>query len=208
MKMTLADSLQSSLHLLTSGTITDMNDLLDIRTGATGTKTLALLSPAETNLRLSENQASFAVSRRGNPVLRYDTNHLASNSPIEDDSCCVILERENTSGGASSATSTSTSAKSVKGDLVFWGVFGEFTFPLISSSKGELIRRMGYRRWTQRLANFKIIIFFPRFLCRSRARRSIPFFLRLQFPPSRFFKTRCFLFLETLNLVALRRRIL
>lgn len=96
-----------------------------IRTGATGTKTLAILSPTETNQRLSENQASFAVSRRGNPVLRYDTNHLASNSPIEDDSCCVILERENSNGNS---TTTSGAAKGVKGDLVFWGVFGEFCF--------------------------------------------------------------------------------
>jgi len=166
MQMTLADSLQSSLHLLTSGTITDMNDLLDIRTGATGTKTLALLSPAETNLRLSENQASFAVSRRGNPVLRYDTNHLASNSPIEDDSCCVILERENTSGGGNSATSTSTSAKSVKGDLVFWGVFGEFTFPLISPSMGELIAEGctdGHSGWqTSRLLSSSLVSYVAR----------------------------------------------
>ncbi|GAA6007907.1 hypothetical protein JCM11491_006533 [Sporobolomyces phaffii] len=94
------------------------------QTGATGTKTLALLSPHETNARLTENQASFAVSRRGNPVLRYDTNHLASNSPIEDDSCCVILERD--------------SKNKVKGDLVFWGVFdghsGWQTSRLLSSS--------------------------------------------------------------------------
>ncbi|GAA5959133.1 hypothetical protein JCM3765_006352 [Sporobolomyces pararoseus] len=102
------------------------------QTGATGTKTLALLSPTETNLRLTENQASFAVSRRGNPVLRYDTNHLASNSPIEDDSCCVILERD------------SKNSK-IKGDLVFWGVFdghsGWQTSRLLSSSLVSYVAR-------------------------------------------------------------------
>ncbi|GAA5895174.1 type 2C protein phosphatase PTC5 [Sporobolomyces salmoneus] len=101
------------------------------QTGATGTKTLTLLSPAETNSRLTENQASFAVSRRGNPVLRYDTNHLASNSPIEDDSCCVILERD--------------SKNKVKGDLVFWGVFdghsGWQTSRLLSSSLVSYVAR-------------------------------------------------------------------
>ncbi|GAA5853610.1 hypothetical protein JCM5353_004264 [Sporobolomyces roseus] len=113
------------------------------QTGATGTKTLAILSPTETNQRLSENQASFAVSRRGNPVLRYDTNHLASNSPIEDDSCCVILERENSNGN--STTTTSGAAKGVKGDLVFWGVFdghsGWQTSRLLSSSLVSYVAR-------------------------------------------------------------------
>ncbi|GAA5924529.1 type 2C protein phosphatase PTC5 [Sporobolomyces koalae] len=101
------------------------------QTGATGTKTLALLSPLETNQRLTENQASFAVSRRGNPVLRYDTNYLASNSPIEDDSCCVILERD--------------AKNKVKGDLVFWGVFdghsGWQTSRLLSSSLVSYVAR-------------------------------------------------------------------
>lgn len=44
-----------------------------------------------------------------NPVFRYDTASLASNAPIEDDSCCVILERD--------------PAGEVLGDLMFWGVF-------------------------------------------------------------------------------------
>lgn len=46
-------------------------------------------------------------------MFRYDTNSLASNSPIEDDSCCVILERDQES--------------KVQGDLMFWGVFGELS---------------------------------------------------------------------------------
>ena len=103
----------------------------DRRTGATGTKTLTLLSPAETNARLKENEASFAVSRRNNPLIRYDTNNLASNSPIEDDSCCVILERDQQS--------------KVQGDLVFFGVFdghsGWQTSRLLSSSLVSYVAR-------------------------------------------------------------------
>ncbi|GAA5917715.1 hypothetical protein JCM8208_006702 [Rhodotorula glutinis] len=101
------------------------------QTGATGTKTLTLLSPAETNARLKENEASFAVSRRNNPLIRYDTNNLASNSPIEDDSCCVILERDQQS--------------KVQGDLVFFGVFdghsGWQTSRLLSSSLVSYVAR-------------------------------------------------------------------
>ncbi|KAG0665363.1 hypothetical protein C6P46_006810 [Rhodotorula mucilaginosa] len=101
------------------------------QTGGTSTKTLTLLSQAETNARLKENEASFAVSRRNNPLLRYDTNNLASNSPIEDDSCCVILERD--------------SASKVKGDLVFFGVFdghgGWQTSRLLSSSLVSYVAR-------------------------------------------------------------------
>ncbi|KAM0792987.1 hypothetical protein ACM66B_002741 [Microbotryomycetes sp. NB124-2] len=76
------------------------------QTGAPSTKTLTRLSLQETNSRLKEHEVSYAVHRKGNPVFRYDTNSLPSNSPIEDDSCCVILERD-------------PSAKT-KGDLVFW----------------------------------------------------------------------------------------
>ncbi|BGO88957.1 hypothetical protein NBRC10512v2_000903 [Rhodotorula toruloides] len=94
------------------------------RTGTPGTKTLTRLTPSETNARLKENEASFAVQRRNNPVIRYDTNNLASNSPIEDDSCCVILERDHSS--------------KVQGDLIFFGVFdghgGWQTSRLLSSS--------------------------------------------------------------------------
>ncbi|GAA5949303.1 hypothetical protein JCM21900_005598 [Sporobolomyces salmonicolor] len=101
------------------------------QTGGTSTKTLTLLTATETNARLHENEASFAVSRRGNPVLRYDTNNLASNSPIEDDSCCVILERD--------------AKNKVKGDLVFWGVFdghsGWQTSRLLSSSLVSYVAR-------------------------------------------------------------------
>ncbi|POY76164.1 hypothetical protein BMF94_0887 [Rhodotorula taiwanensis] len=101
------------------------------QTGGTSTKTLTLLSQAEANVRLKENEASFAVTRRNNPLLRYDTNNLASNSPIEDDSCCVILERDATS--------------KVKGDLVFFGVFdghgGWQTSRLLSSSLVSYVAR-------------------------------------------------------------------
>ncbi|KAK4052161.1 hypothetical protein OIV83_002456 [Microbotryomycetes sp. JL201] len=94
------------------------------QTGGQSTKTLTRLSLHETNMRLKEHEVSYAVQRKGNPVFRYDTNSLPSNSPIEDDSCCVILERD-------------PSAKT-KGDLVFWGVFdghsGWHTSRLLSSS--------------------------------------------------------------------------
>ncbi|GAA5885080.1 hypothetical protein JCM6882_007220 [Rhodosporidiobolus microsporus] len=101
------------------------------QTGSAGTKTLTLLTQGETNHRLKENEASFAVSRRNNPLIRYDTNNLASNSPIEDDSCCVILERDATS--------------KVKGDLVFFGIFdghsGWQTSRLLSSSLVSYVAR-------------------------------------------------------------------
>ncbi|GAA6041308.1 hypothetical protein JCM8097_001331 [Rhodosporidiobolus ruineniae] len=101
------------------------------QTGGERTKTLTLLTPTETNTRLKENEASFAVSRKNNPLLRYDTNHLASNSPIEDDSCCVILERDQ--------------AAKVKGDLVFFGIFdghsGWQTSRLLSSSLVSYVAR-------------------------------------------------------------------
>lgn len=82
------------------------------RTGIPSTKTLTLLNQQETNQRLTEHEASYSVSRKANPVFRYDTNSLPSNSPIEDDSCTVILERDPES--------------KVKGDLMFWGVFGSY----------------------------------------------------------------------------------
>ncbi|CAG8576588.1 5394_t:CDS:2 [Acaulospora colombiana] len=42
-----------------------------------------ILSPTEATLKLRENQLSFLL-HRNNGVYRYDTNQLASNSPIED----------------------------------------------------------------------------------------------------------------------------
>ncbi|GAA5998039.1 type 2C protein phosphatase PTC5 [Rhodotorula paludigena] len=101
------------------------------QTGGTSKKTLNLLTAAETNARLKENEASFAVSRRNNPLLRYDTNNLASNSPIEDSSCCTILERND--------------ASKVQGDLVFFGVFdghsGWQTSHLLSSALVPYVAR-------------------------------------------------------------------
>ncbi|SCZ91798.1 BZ3500_MvSof-1268-A1-R1_Chr5-3g08143 [Microbotryum saponariae] len=103
------------------------------QTGAPGTKTLTRLSPAETDARLKEHEASYAVSRRANPVFRYDTTSVASNSPIEDDSCCVILERDG------------RIKDSVQGDLVFWGVFdghsGWQTSRLLSSTLVSYVAR-------------------------------------------------------------------
>ncbi|KAM0751610.1 protein serine/threonine phosphatase 2C [Meredithblackwellia eburnea MCA 4105] len=99
--------------------------------GASTTKTLTLLSQHETNQRLTEHQQSFSVGRRSNPVIRYDTNFLNSNSPIEDDSCVVVLERDPQS--------------KVAGDLMFWGIFdghsGWQTSRLLSSSLVSYVAR-------------------------------------------------------------------
>ncbi|KEI41908.1 uncharacterized protein L969DRAFT_100456 [Mixia osmundae IAM 14324] len=72
-------------------------------------KTLAMLSAEETDRRLAEHAQSFSVGRAGNPLYRYDTSFLASNDPIEDDSCSVILSRD--------ASSKKT------GDLMLFAVF-------------------------------------------------------------------------------------
>lgn len=89
------------------------------------------MNDAETNARIKEHEASYAVTRRGNPVFRYDTTSLASNSPIEDDSCCVILERDPSSN--------------LQGDLVFWGTFdghsGWQTSRLLSSNLVSYVAR-------------------------------------------------------------------
>ncbi|KAL8279307.1 hypothetical protein RQP46_008344 [Phenoliferia psychrophenolica] len=99
--------------------------------GASTTKTLALLSQSETNHRLTEHQSSYAVGRKMNPVLGYDTNFLSSNNPIEDDSCVVVLERDPQS--------------KVSGDLMFWGVFdghsGWQTSRLLSSTLVAYVAR-------------------------------------------------------------------
>ncbi|KAI5478534.1 protein phosphatase 2C family protein [Pseudohyphozyma bogoriensis] len=101
------------------------------QTGAQSTKTLSLLSQTEVNHRLKEHEASYAVTRKNNPVIRYDTNALPSNSPLEDDSCTVVLERD--PGGK------------VKGDLMFWGVFdghsGWQTSRLLSSNLVSYVAR-------------------------------------------------------------------
>lgn len=74
-----------------------------------GKKTLTMLSNEETDSLLKKYEATFKVDRTGNPVYRYDTNHVASNSPIEDDSICTIMTRDQFS--------------TQEGDMLFFGVF-------------------------------------------------------------------------------------
>ncbi|CAG8614729.1 31373_t:CDS:2 [Racocetra persica] len=64
-----------------------------------------ILSPQEATLRLRENQLSFLL-QRNNGVYRYDTNQLASNNPIEDTKCELIIPSSKNGG-----------------DRLFFGVF-------------------------------------------------------------------------------------
>lgn len=101
-----------------------------------------MLSEEETDRLLKKYEATFAVVRSGNPVYRtlrlidyqirslrtplinaiwivdsgYDTNHLASNAPIEDDSICTIMARDQ-------SNSRSDLQSTPKGDMLFFGVF-------------------------------------------------------------------------------------
>ena len=43
-------------------------------------KTLNMLSPEQATQRLRENEETFTLARPGNPVVRYDTSAVASNS--------------------------------------------------------------------------------------------------------------------------------
>ncbi|KAH9811607.1 phosphatase 2C-like domain-containing protein [Melampsora americana] len=69
---------------------------------------IPIASHEETDELLKKYEATFKIDRIGNPVYRYDTNHLASNSPIEDDSICTIMKRDQFTK---------------EGDMLFFGVF-------------------------------------------------------------------------------------
>ncbi|KAF0356572.1 phophatase 2C family protein [Gigaspora margarita] len=56
-----------------------------------------ILSPLEATLKLRENQLSFLL-QRNNGVYRYDTNQLASNNPIEDTKCELIVPNSKSGG--------------------------------------------------------------------------------------------------------------
>ena len=62
-------------------------------------KTLEMLTPEQTDARLRQYEASFVVNRPGNPVWRYDTAVVSSNSPCEDDSVAAIRVRGQGTGG-------------------------------------------------------------------------------------------------------------
>lgn len=96
---------------------------------------MTLLSPAETQQRLKEGEASYSLRRKNNPIFRYDSNALASNSPIEDDSAFVILERGD--GGDAGKVENS--------DLVLFAVFdghsGFHTSKLLSAALVPAVAR-------------------------------------------------------------------
>jgi hypothetical protein len=64
------------------------------RSGERRDKTLTLMSPRETEAKLHEHEESFTLNRPNNPVFRFDTSWLASNSPIEDDHSVEVLSRD------------------------------------------------------------------------------------------------------------------
>ncbi|CAH7683169.1 hypothetical protein PPACK8108_LOCUS16534 [Phakopsora pachyrhizi] len=59
-----------------------------------GKKILTMLSSDQVDKLLKKYENSFKLDRVGNPVYRYDTNHVASNSPIEDDCICALVSRD------------------------------------------------------------------------------------------------------------------
>lgn len=79
------------------------------------------------------NEKSYSVQRRDNPVFRYDTNALASNAVIEDDSCFALLSRANqprpwrrrsSSGSQNGAGDVTPPVDAgAEDDLMFFGVF-------------------------------------------------------------------------------------
>ncbi|KAH9469412.1 hypothetical protein Pst134EA_009926 [Puccinia striiformis f. sp. tritici] len=50
-----------------------------------------VINQREVDQLLKKYETTFSVDREGNPVYRYDTNHVASNALIEDDSLCAVM---------------------------------------------------------------------------------------------------------------------
>ncbi|PLW54421.1 hypothetical protein PCANC_04803 [Puccinia coronata f. sp. avenae] len=87
-------------------------------TGSPGAKKiLTMLSTQEVNQLLKKYETTFSVDRVGNPVYRYDTNHVASNAPIEDDSLCAVMTRDQSDSDPKSFSKPSPK------DMLFFGVF-------------------------------------------------------------------------------------
>ncbi|KAA1084832.1 hypothetical protein PGT21_037325 [Puccinia graminis f. sp. tritici] len=76
-----------------------------------------MLSTQEVNQLLKKYETTFSVDRVGNPVYRYDTNHVASNAPIEDDSLCAVMTRDQSESDPKSLLKPSAK------DMLFFGVF-------------------------------------------------------------------------------------
>ncbi|KAI8444048.1 phosphatase 2C-like domain-containing protein [Phakopsora pachyrhizi] len=81
-----------------------------------GKKILTMLSSDQVDKLLKKYENSFKLDRVGNPVYRYDTNHVASNSPIEDDCICALVSRDQL--GVPTPRSVAEG-----GDMLFFGVF-------------------------------------------------------------------------------------
>jgi len=75
------------------------------------------MSTEEVNQLLKKYETTFTVDRAGNPVYRYDTNHVASNAPIEDDSLCAVMTRDQSDSDPKSFSKLSAK------DMLFFGVF-------------------------------------------------------------------------------------
>ncbi|KAH9442791.1 hypothetical protein MJO28_005821 [Puccinia striiformis f. sp. tritici] len=87
-------------------------------TGSPGAKKiLTMLSTKEVDQLLKKYETTFSVDREGNPVYRYDTNHVASNAPIEDDSLCAVMTRDQSESDPKSFSKPSPK------DMLFFGVF-------------------------------------------------------------------------------------
>lgn len=76
-----------------------------------------MLSTQEVDRLLKKYETTFSVDRVGNPVYRYDTNHVASNAPIEDDSLCAVMARDQ------SDLNLKSNLKTAPKDMLFFGVF-------------------------------------------------------------------------------------
>jgi len=84
-------------------------DEISHRTGDIGLTTLELIDPGRLTQILQKNEEAVVVGGRTG-VLRYDTNQIASNCPIEDDHSEAVISAPSNSPGAS-------------GDWMFWGVY-------------------------------------------------------------------------------------
>ena len=79
------------------------------------TKTLQAPSPDRLTQILRANEESVKVSEQGSGVLRFDTNQIASNDPIEDDhSHAIVMAPLSALGGTMAASSRA---------WMFWGVY-------------------------------------------------------------------------------------
>lgn len=74
---------------------------VNIRTGRGGVQTYEFpLKPADQVEReLREHESSRKVGRKGNPVVRWDSNWVGSNEPCEDRSAVDLVPRQDVAGG-------------------------------------------------------------------------------------------------------------